>query len=1304
MSGPMRDGRRMKDGRAPSDASSGRKRRAIGWALAGAALAVVGCTDGRAPEPAGTVRTSAALRGAFMHGQVKGDSGAAPSKAATATATPAAGLLAYFGGRVVSNIQVVQVMYGTGSYLPQVTTDIGGFYQGVLNSGYVDWLSEYNTTGLPAPTTNQTIGRGSFSTQVTISLFVSYKGTTLYDTNIQAELAAQIQAGTLPAPTKDAGGNNNTYYAIFFPHGKTITEQGAASCQVFCAYHGTVANVPGFGEIYYGVHPDFQSGSGCEFGCGAAPTAFGNVTQVASHELVETITDAEVGLAQTFGPPLAWYDESDNLEIGDICNDQHATVVGGNGTTYDVQTEYSNTAGACVATRSPSLSVSPTSFEGGASVTGLVNLLTAATTATTVTLTSSAPSLVTVPASVVIAAGSSTATFPVTSVQTTTQTSVTVTATFPGTPPTTSAATVTVLASPTVSSLTLAPTAVTGGASSTATVTLSGPAPAGGASVTLASTNPSVASVPATLSIAQGASTGTFTVTTTVQTFTAAASISASYHNTTQSALLAVTPATALTSVSVAPATIEGGGTATVTVAINNPAPAGGAVVTLASTNTTLAPVPASVTVPAGQVFTTFPVVTTAAASATAVTITGTFPATVTRTASLTIVPSPTPTALTLNPTSVPGGTSSTGTVTLSRAAPAGGVTVALSSTNAAIASVPATLAVPAGATSGTFAITTSATSVNVTSTISATLNTLTATATLNVTKVLAIGNATYDPALKVPRCKTAGAFCDTGGLIDGRGSMSGGVEQNTPNTVASSCLDGSGGSYHSDESIDGLKVSTTDGTNLAPGKSIKIDTTVWVFSSSDHLDLYLTTDATASSPVWTLLNATTITPTTSGAAVLSFTTTLPATGGMTWAVRANFRFGGATALCTTGSFDDHDDVAFLIDTGSPPPNQPPVVNAGPDLTVTLPATATLAGAVSDDGLPNPPGAVTVTWSTVSGPGTVTFGNASLAATTATFSAAGTYVLRLGATDSVLSASDDVTVTVNPQPVNQPPVVNAGPDQTITLPSSASLSGTATDDGLPNPPGTLTTTWTKVSGPGTVTFGNAGARATTAAFSAAGSYVLRLTASDSVLSASDDVAITVNTQVNTAPVVNAGPDQTITLPSTASLSGTVTDDGLPNPPGTVTTTWTKVSGPGTVTFASVSARATTATFSAAGSYVLRLTASDSVLSGSDDIAVTVNTASGNNPCAGLCTNPVNITVNGSYQSGNIGTGAVCLQTTSKVHGGNCGNFVSPRTLKVNGVTESCTGANWSSVPAAHNGGYCVQTTSGNQPWAFITLF
>ena len=73
----------------------------------------------------------------------------------------------------------------------------------------------------------------------------------------------------------------------------------------------------------------------------------------------------------------------------------------------------------------------------------------------------------------------------------------------------------------------------------------------------------------------------------------------------------------------------------------------------------------------------------------------------------------------------------------------------------------------------------------------------------------------------------------------------------------------------------------------------------------------------------------------------------------------------------------------------------------------------------------------------------------------------------------------------------------------------------------------------------------------------------------------------------------------MTLPDPATLSGSITDDGLPNPPGTVTATWSTVSGPGTVTFANAAAPATTATFSASGSYVLRLTGNDGSLQTSD---------------------------------------------------------------------------------------------------------
>ena len=195
-----------------------------------------------------------------------------------------------------------------------------------------------------------------------------------------------------------------------------------------------------------------------------------------------------------------------------------------------------------------------------------------------------------------------------------------------------------------------------------------------------------------------------------------------------------------------------------------------------------------------------------------------------------------------------------------------------------------------------------------------------------------------------------------------------------------------------------------------------------------------------------------------------------------------------------------------------------------------------------------------------------------------------------------------------PPAQNEAPTVNAGPNQTITLPASANLNGTASDDGLPTG-STVTTTWSKVSGPGTVTFASVNARATTARFSAAGSYVLRLTASDTALSSTDDITITVNaaSPTNLPPTVNAGPNQTITLPASANLDATASDDGLPAG-STLTRTWSKISGPGTVSFGNVNAQKTTANFSSAGTYVLRLTASDGALSSSDDVTITVNAA------------------------------------------------------------------------------------------------
>src|SRR5262249_50782324 len=148
-------------------------------------------------------------------------------------------------------------------------------------------------------------------------------------------------------------------------------------------------------------------------------------------------------------------------------------------------------------------------------------------------------------------------------------------------------------------------------------------------------------------------------------------------------------------------------------------------------------------------------------------------------------------------------------------------------------------------------------------------------------------------------------------------------------------------------------------------------------------------------------------------------------------------------------------------------PNQPPVVSAGPNQALTLPEnTVTLFGSATDDGLPAG-GHLSTSWSVVSGPGSVTFTSPDQQATGRQFSTDGLYTLRLTASDTELTASSDVVVTVSPAgPANQPPTVSAGPSRTITLPTqSVDLVGSASDDGLPVG-GHLSVQWTQTSGPG----------------------------------------------------------------------------------------------------------------------------------------------------------------------------------------------------------------------------------------------
>lgn len=308
---------------------------------------------------------------------------------------------------------------------------------------------------------------------------------------------------------------------------------------------------------------------------------------------------------------------------------------------------------------------------------------------------------------------------------------------------------------PTPTSLTLSPSSVTSGATASATVLLSGPAPAGGTSVALASSAPAVAAVPASVAVAAGDTSVTATVSTGDLTATSTATITATAGGAGRTATLTVTPAAPsvqLASFTVTPDTVTAGSTADGVLTLTGPAPSGGATVSLFSSNTGIARVPASATVPAGE--TTAAVTVTALnASTQSATIFASYGVTLSATLTVTAPPPTGSTldSLTLEPGTVTGGTTSAGTVTFT--APVGSDTaVALTSSDPAVATVPASVTVPAGATAAGFPVTTQPVSGSGTfSVVTATAGGLSRSASLSVNPAAppsapAIASVTFAP------------------------------------------------------------------------------------------------------------------------------------------------------------------------------------------------------------------------------------------------------------------------------------------------------------------------------------------------------------------------------------------------------------------------------------------------------------------------------------------------------------------------------------------------------------------------------
>jgi hypothetical protein len=116
--------------------------------------------------------------------------------------------------------------------------------------------------------------------------------------------------------------------------------------------------------------------------------------------------------------------------------------------------------------------------------------------------------------------------------------------------------------------------------------------------------------------------------------------------------------------------------------------------------------------------------------------------------------------------------------------------------------------------------------------------------------------------------------------------------------------------------------------------------------------------------------------------------------------------------------------------------------------------------------------------------------------------------------NATLGAKKTYTYTIedNDGGANQPPsvaILSPANGAAVSLPAGLSLTASVSDDALPSPPAVLTIAWSKLSGPGVVTFSAPVALSTTATFSLPGIYVLGCTVSDGALSSTSGISIQV---------------------------------------------------------------------------------------------------------------------------------------------------------------------------------------------------
>ncbi|HEX6641846.1 MAG TPA: discoidin domain-containing protein, partial [Thermoanaerobaculia bacterium] len=219
------------------------------------------------------------------------------------------------------------------------------------------------------------------------------------------------------------------------------------------------------------------------------------------------------------------------------------------------------------------------------------------------------------------------------------------------------------IAAPAISSIVIQPNAVAGGENAIGTVRLVDAARSDGAIVALSSDS-AFATVPATVAIVAGTQSAQFVVQTSAPSSNLNAVITATAANSKSATLSIAAGSGALLQLALDSASVTGGTSVNGTVILGAPAPEGGALVTLAASDTLVANVPASVVVPAGSTMASFTITTAKVGAASSVTISGVYGAT--QTADLAL------TACTALGTVAPPAPATLATVVLDESLPAG--------------------------------------------------------------------------------------------------------------------------------------------------------------------------------------------------------------------------------------------------------------------------------------------------------------------------------------------------------------------------------------------------------------------------------------------------------------------------------------------------------------------------------------------------------------------------------------------------------------------------------------------------------